>query len=176
LTTRQIALWYLTGTRYDYGTNIVNDAGPEWKLVGTGDFNGDGWSDLLWQDEVAGQKAMWFMQNNNRQSSSLFGSQYATWPQTKMYATGRFDGDSKSDIVWRGTAGNCWIWYMDGATVKASLAIVKTNNDVVCNAVHDVPIVGADDFMPSGGPDLLFRNMVIGQNLVYEMSGSSNHV
>jgi hypothetical protein len=128
LTTRQIAVWYLTNSLYLSSGMIVNDAGPEWKLVGAGDFNGDGWSDLLWQDEVAGQKAMWFMQDTTRLSTSLFGGQYQTWPQTKMSTTGRFDGDNKSDIVWRGTAGTAgaaWIWYMDGATVKQSLQVVN---------------------------------------------------
>ena len=35
--------------------------GPSWKAIGTGDFNGDGISDILWQNTSTGQAAIWEM-------------------------------------------------------------------------------------------------------------------
>jgi hypothetical protein len=45
------------------GTNIVSvgtvgpNPGPSWKAVGIGDFNNDGYSDILWQN-TSGQAAI----------------------------------------------------------------------------------------------------------------------
>jgi hypothetical protein len=42
--------------------------------------------------------------------------------------TGDFNGDGKSDILWRDTSGNTAIWFMNGATpTGASLGVVSTD-------------------------------------------------
>jgi serralysin len=43
------------------GGGAVNpNPGPTWKAVGTGDFDGDGKSDILWQN-TDGQAAIWLI-------------------------------------------------------------------------------------------------------------------
>ena len=32
-----------------------------WQIVGTGDFNSDGKTDILWRHKTTGQNALWFM-------------------------------------------------------------------------------------------------------------------
>ena len=39
--------------------------GPSWKAIGTGDFNGDGYSDILWQN-TSGQAAIWEMNGTHQ--------------------------------------------------------------------------------------------------------------
>ena len=34
-------------------------ADQNWKVVGTGDFNGDGKSDILWRNTSTGENAIW---------------------------------------------------------------------------------------------------------------------
>jgi len=51
------------------GFNIVSntsiaDISIEWKIVDTGDFDGNGKADLLWRDS-AGNVAMWLMDGPN---------------------------------------------------------------------------------------------------------------
>jgi hypothetical protein len=41
------------------------DPGPAWKAIGTGDFNGDGGSDILLQN-TSGQTTIWEMDGNTR--------------------------------------------------------------------------------------------------------------
>jgi hypothetical protein len=61
------------------GTNVTDIAtvgpnpGPSWKVVGTGDFNGDGMSDILWQS-TSGQAAIWEMNGTNVTSIAAVGS------------------------------------------------------------------------------------------------------
>jgi hypothetical protein len=61
------------------GTNVISEAnvganpGPSWKLIGTGDFNGDGKSDLLWQN-TDGQPAIWEMNGTNVISAANVGA------------------------------------------------------------------------------------------------------
>jgi hypothetical protein len=35
--------------------------GSSWRAIGTGDFNGDGYSDILWQNPTSGQVEIWEM-------------------------------------------------------------------------------------------------------------------
>jgi hypothetical protein len=71
------------------GTNIVNvsypgyDPGPEWKVVGTGDYTGDGYSDILWQSK-SGQIAIWDMTG-------------AMWSTRRMAIRGRVGAPFKRD-------------------------------------------------------------------------------
>ena len=53
------------------GTNVIGggctvgpNPGPSWKVIGTGDFNDDGHSDILWQN-TNGQAAIWEMNGTN---------------------------------------------------------------------------------------------------------------
>jgi hypothetical protein len=52
------------------GTNVIGggwvgaNPGPSWKAIGTGDFNDDGHSDILWQN-TDGQVAIWELNGTN---------------------------------------------------------------------------------------------------------------
>ena len=60
------------------GTNVIGTAavgsnpGPSWKAIGTGDFNGDGHSDILWQN-TKGQAGIWEMNGTNVISAAAVG-------------------------------------------------------------------------------------------------------
>ena len=51
------------GTLATGGGSVAN-LGPDWHAVGTGDFNGDGKSDILWQNTSTGQVSIWEMDGN----------------------------------------------------------------------------------------------------------------
>jgi hypothetical protein len=35
----------------------------EWHIAGAADFNNDGFADLVWEDTITGQRAIWFLKN-----------------------------------------------------------------------------------------------------------------
>jgi VCBS repeat protein/FG-GAP repeat protein len=100
-----------------------------WSIAGTGDFNGDGKNDILWRD-TNGNVEVWFMNCDVAQlscdgsSSANLGALAASW---SIVMTGDYNGDGKSDILWRDTSGNVAIWFINGAQVQpATIANVPT--------------------------------------------------
>jgi hypothetical protein len=125
--TGDLAIWEMNGTTVlNPGTSGVGAVPTTWSIVGTGDFNGDGKSDILWRD-TAGDIAIWEMNGNAvlNPSTSGIGNLPTVW---SVAETGDFDGDGKSDILWRDTSGDIAIWYMNGTTVSsgAGLGAIST--------------------------------------------------
>jgi hypothetical protein len=88
--------------------------GPTWHIKGTGDFNGDGKSDILWQGQD-GTAAVWLMDGTTATFAGAVGSNPG--PTWEIKGTGDFNGDGKSDILWQGQDGTPAIWTMDGTHV-----------------------------------------------------------
>ena len=77
-----------------------------------GDFNGDGKSDILWQNND-GTAAIWLMDGPNATFAGAAGPPIRGRPGT-IKGTGDFNGDGKSDILWQNDDGTPAIWLMDG--------------------------------------------------------------
>ena len=88
-------------------------------VVGTGDFNGDGYSDILWRDS-SNNLAVWLMvQGTSILQAGSLGNVGTNWTVAQ---TGDFNGDGKSDILWRDTsAGSVAMWLMNGTAVSQAL-------------------------------------------------------
>ena len=70
----QAAIWEMNGTNVISEAAVADNPGPSWKAIGTGDFNGDGKSDILWQN-ADGQAAIWEMNGTNILSGCCGGPQ-----------------------------------------------------------------------------------------------------
>jgi hypothetical protein len=53
----------MNGNTLTGGGPVSPNPGPSWRAVGTGDFNGDGFSDILFQN-ASGQASIWDMNGN----------------------------------------------------------------------------------------------------------------
>ena len=91
---------------------VGSNPGPNWEVKGTGDFNGDGKSDILWQGED-GTAAVWLM-DGTKPSTTPSAQSGTGW---EIKGTGDFNGDGKSDILWQGHDGTPAMWLMDGTHV-----------------------------------------------------------
>jgi FG-GAP-like repeat len=85
-------------------------------VVGSGDFNGDGMSDIVWRDN-SGNTAIWLMNGAAVASSGGVGNIPTTW---SIVQTGDYNADGKSDLLWRDASGNTSMWFMNGAQVSSS--------------------------------------------------------
>jgi hypothetical protein len=78
------------------------------------DFNGDGFSDLLWQNSD-GTPAVWLMNGTNIISGANVGfNPGAAW---HVIDSGDFNGDGKSDILWQHDDGTVAEWFLNGASL-----------------------------------------------------------
>jgi hypothetical protein len=97
--------------------------------VGTGDFNGDGNTDILWRNYSTGENAVWLM-NGTTELNSVYLRTIPTNLNWDIVGTGDFNGDGNTDILWRNySTGENAIWLMNGTTELNSvfLRTIPTN-------------------------------------------------
>ena len=134
---------------------------PSTGLAAPSDFNGDGYSDILWQN-TNGQAAIWEMNGTNVISEANVGANPG--PSWKAIGTGDFNDDGHSDILWQNTNGQAAIWEMNGTNV-----ISEAN--VGANPGPSWKAIGTGDFNDDGHSDILWQN-TNGQAAIWEMNGT----
>jgi hypothetical protein len=55
----------MNGSTLIGGEAVSPNPGPSWRAIGTGDFNDDSHSDILFQNTSTGQAAVWEMSGND---------------------------------------------------------------------------------------------------------------
>jgi hypothetical protein len=159
-----VAIWTVANNRVQSSIG-VGAASSNWQIVATGDFDGDGKTDILFRYTPAGATdqplAIWEMNGGQVKASLGAGSAGSDW---HVVGAGDFDGDGKSDILWRNDNGTVAIWEMNGNQVKASLGAGSAGSDWT--------IVGAGDFNGDGRADILWRNTTLGTVAVWQMNGN----
>jgi hypothetical protein len=162
--TGETKLWTVNGTTVTTTTALPTTTDDlNWKMIGTGDFNHDGNPDIVWENEVTGQNAVWFMNGTTMYSGALI--QPASDLNWKMVAVADFNGDGNPDLLWQNlaTAQNA-VWLMNGTT-PLSYNLIVSNGDV------NWRIVAAADMNNDGKPDIILRNVSTGQNAIWYMNG-----
>jgi hypothetical protein len=131
-----------------------------------GDFNGDGWPDLVWRNTATGANRLWIMDGGVNVTSTVALPTVAdlTWT---IAGVGDFNGDGYQDLLWRNTSsGANVIWLMNGTTY--------TNTSTSLPTVPTTSYVGSVvDFNHDGNYDIVWRNNATGQNSVWIMSGTA---
>jgi hypothetical protein len=148
------------------GTVFLNTvADLNYQIVGTGDFNGDGYIDILWRNVSTGQNAVWYMSGTTYTGYAILNSMTdLTW---QIVGTGDFNGDGKVDILWRNSStGQNAVWFMNGA-VYSSYAYLMSVTDLSWK------IVGTGDFGGNGKIDILFWNSSTGKCVIWYMDGAT---
>jgi hypothetical protein len=90
---------------------LTINPGPSWHAIGTGDFNHDGLSDILFQNASSGQVSIWEMNG----ASVTGGGPISANPGTTWHAIGT--GGGGSDILLQNTSGQTSIWEMNGNAI-----------------------------------------------------------
>jgi hypothetical protein len=135
----------------------VASPGTGWKAVSSGDFNGDGNSDILWQNPTTGQSEIYLMNGSTIASSATLNS----GANLTAIGTGDFNGDGKSDVVFlNNTDHSAQIWTMNGTTEVGSPITVAQPTPT--GAETNFVLMGAEDVNGDGFSDLLWRDTSTG--------------
>ncbi len=158
-----LAMWSMDGSTVTSsntvtynGSAIAPDA--SWNVAGIADFNGDGFSDVLWR-QSSGALALWDMKGSTVASSSTVTSQSnaiapdASW---SVAGVGDFNNDGRADMLWRQTTGAVALWQMNDASVAGSAYVTYQGNTITPDATWKIVEVG--DFNGDGNSDVLWRN------------------
>jgi hypothetical protein len=165
-TSGNVAIWEMSGTGVlnQNSAFVANVPTPQWSILGTGDFNGDGFADILWRD-TSGNVVIWEMNGTTilNQNSSFVANVPSQW---SIKGTGDYNADGKTDILWQDASGNVAIWEMNGT------AILNQNSAFVANVPGQWSIKGTGDFNGDSRADILWQD-TSGNVAIWEMNGTT---
>ncbi len=146
------------------GTSVVGATWvyvqPNFNPAATHDFNGDGKSDILWEN-ISGTLAVWLMNGG----AVLQAGVLSTVPSSySVIGQHDFDGDGKVDVLWRDSSGNVSMWFMNGTAVGSAAG--------VGNLTSNWTLYGTGDLNGDGKGDLLWRDSASGTVAVWFMNGA----
>jgi len=165
--TGRVAVWNLVAHNVTAAYYLTPGAvHTSWRVVGTGDLNGDGYADIVWRQTGTGTLACWFLVRGAI-SETLYlpmnGPADASW---EVRAVGDLDGDGRADIIWQNMAtGELSAWFMDGVTVTSTATFNIGMPD------SNWKIAGAGDLNADGKADIIWQNDVTGGIGAWLMNG-----
>lgn len=159
----------------EFGTGYV-PAG--WNVVGSGDFAGTGKrNQLVLHNPTTGEAKIATINGPSPLdvpvSATLFHTATTSW---KIVAVGDFNGDGKSDILWRDestgneTSGRFWMMFMDGTT-KINEGFMYDLNGAYLETDLAWQIISTGDYSGDGKADLAWWNKDTGSVYVMAMNG-----
>jgi hypothetical protein len=136
---------------------VIGQTGDGWQVLGTGDFDGNGSTDILLRESAAGQLGVTWSTAGQFNGSTIAGSPDGSFD---VVGCGDFDGDGTDDLLW-----------IDG---NRQLSIARFEYRTL-SILHDAGLplgswnpVGTGDVNRDGLTDILFRHAA-GQVAVWFM-------
>jgi hypothetical protein len=155
-----VLLWTMMGPSFicsNWLTSLSNGASM-YGIVGTGDFNGDGKSDLLLTNAFG--PTIRLMKGTNQTQDISIGHA-APSANAQVVGVGDFTGSGQSDLIWRDyTTGTNYIWLMNGTNW------LSTSN-FWSDADTNWQIQGIGDFNGDGIADVFWRHATTGSNRLW---------
>ena len=123
--------------------------GSDWAIVGVGDFNGGGNSDILFRQQGTGTTTIWQMNGTTREAVVFEPGVPTDW---HVVGVGNFDNDANhtSDILWGNDNGTFAVWLINTSAQPQTAGFFG-----VGASWH---VVGTGDVNHDGRDDLIWRN------------------
>ncbi|MBD2777307.1 FG-GAP repeat domain-containing protein [Iningainema tapete] len=160
------AVWIMDGTNPTGA--FLPTLGSPW-FFEFADFNGDGKTDLFWNDLEDGQNIIWLIDGTNATPTNLSSSLDPVWAPLIV----DLNGDSKTDIFWRNIqTGENQAWLMDGTNITAQVFLPTLDTKWV-PLIKDLNSPVSADFNGDNKTDVFWRNTETGENQLWLMDGAN---
>ncbi|MBE9032200.1 FG-GAP repeat protein [filamentous cyanobacterium LEGE 11480] len=188
------AIWHLNRTNFAFNstapqagqdfTNLLSVADPTWEIKGTGDFNGDKKSDIVWRHRTSGTNIVWYFNESQfirNPGAPQLGIDFDYLPSLAdpnwdIQAIGDFNNDGSDDLVWRHqTLGQNAVWYLQNNQFVRNPGAPQLNIDFAyfpSMPDQNWQIKGSADFNGDGRADLVWRNQATGENAVWFLNNT----
>jgi FG-GAP-like repeat len=161
------------GTVVDESGNFI-PIGPPWSIVGVGDMNGNGKSDIVWYNSESGETQIWFMNDNRLVSRGTVVDESGNFIPIglpfSIVGIGDMNGNGKADIVWYNSeSGETQIWFMDeNRLVSRGTVVDESGNFIPIGPPWS--IVGVGDMNGNGKADIVWYNSESGETQIWFMN------
>ncbi len=163
----QNKVWLMNGSTFLSGVDLRTATNQNLSVGGVADFNNDGKIDILWRNTKSGRNTVWTMDGTSQTGSFRLNNQAgADW---YIGGVGDLDKDGAVDVVWRNdSGGQNKVWLLnpfDGSLKQAKSLLTFSDTDWVT--------AGVADYNLDNQIDILLRNTVTGQQMVWVMNGTT---
>ena len=173
----KVVIWFMDKDKIlstiTLATKVID---ANWHIVGAGDFDGDGKSDLAWANYATKTISVWYMSGGNASDLVSFGFVKLSATDTntavipdgwRIQAVGDMNNNGKAELVWRQItgAGQLSYWSINSTMINATSRNVYLDsansqtlpsaNNVLDQAYH---IYGAGDLNGDNKTDLIWAN------------------
>ena len=159
-----LQMWFMEGGYIDHFT-LPGWVPSGYTVQGTGDFNGDGYGDLLMR-HTNGTVLIWFLYDGWLWDDEIRGQPGNEWI---VQGVADFDGNGRADILWRHTGGQLAIWPDANGAAAVYPGYSNTPTPVPTTWI----VRGLGDFDGDGKADILWRLDTNNQLAIWTMSGGT---
>ncbi|MDB6024568.1 MAG: hypothetical protein JWM68_791 [Verrucomicrobiales bacterium] len=114
-------VWIMSGTNFVGSTLLRNGTamGLGWQIAGTGDFNGDGQTDIVWQ-HTTGRVVVWNMDGTTFINAVSLRTGPPASTGWRIRGVADFNLDGKTDLLWENQDGRTSFWFYNDAAYLGS--------------------------------------------------------
>lgn len=124
LSTNRSYIWSVNTNGDLVSQGYINAGGVAagWRMVATGDFNKDNKADIVWSNDLTGQRSVWLMNGTNVRSFAMFNHapRDIAWI---IDSVEDLNNDGNPDLLWRNTqTGGTFGWLLRSTAVIGTIA------------------------------------------------------